>query len=230
MLRVWGSDYDPGNNQPDVHMSRLRNKIEEHPSKPRLLLTIRGIGYKLQPRLNAGESLSGEGHVQNLTHTGQITCSRKIEYTGSHENDRPGWINERWGMGTNWRKHRAALIVDDERPILELLAELLVEEGFQTTCFDHGKPAVEALTRDRFDLLLIDVGLPDMNGLEICAKARDIYGSAVTIVVITADTRHERLLTAMELGADDFVPKPFLIEELLARIDAKLRFAERSRP
>ncbi len=118
---------------------------------------------------------------------------------------------------------RTALVVDDEIPLLQLLEEVLEEAGFSVTCFGRGQPALDALASRRFDILVIDIGLPDMNGMRICEEARERYGDDVAILIITADNRKERCITALELGADDFVGKPFDVEELLARITSMLR-------
>jgi DNA-binding response OmpR family regulator len=118
---------------------------------------------------------------------------------------------------------RTALVVDDEIPLLQLLEEVLDEAGFSVTAFGRGQPALDALASRRFDILVIDIGLPDMNGMRICEEARERYGDDVAILIITADNRKERCITALELGADDFVGKPFDVEELLARINSMLR-------
>lgn len=118
---------------------------------------------------------------------------------------------------------RTALVVDDEQPLLQLLDEVLSDAGFLTDCFDLGGPAMAALEKRRYDLLVVDIGLPDMNGMSICEAARERYGDSVAILIITADNRRERCITALELGADDFVSKPFDIEELMARITVMLR-------
>lgn len=118
---------------------------------------------------------------------------------------------------------RTALVVDDELVLLDLLNNVLMEGGFETTCFQTGQPALDALARTKFDVLVVDVGLPDMNGMLICEVARQRYGSTVAIFIITGDNRRSRVITALEMGADDFVSKPFDTEELLARIDVKLR-------
>ncbi len=118
---------------------------------------------------------------------------------------------------------RTALVVDDETPLLQLLEEVLEEAGFSVTCFGRGQPALDALASRRFDILVIDIGLPDMNGMRICEEARERYGDDVAILIITADNRKERCITALELGTDDFVGKPFDVEELLARITSMLR-------
>ena len=68
---------------------------------------------------------------------------------------------------------RTALVVDDESPLLQLLQEVLEEAGFSATCFGRGQPALDALAARRFDILVIDIGLPDMNGMRICEEARE---------------------------------------------------------
>jgi two-component system OmpR family response regulator len=120
---------------------------------------------------------------------------------------------------------RTALVVDDETPLLSVLHEILTETGFRTTCYDRGQPALEALSRRCFDLLVLDVGLPDMNGLRLCAAARERYGDDCVILVLTGADRTARSVGAFALGADDFLGKPFSVDELIARIDAKFRRA-----
>jgi DNA-binding response OmpR family regulator len=117
---------------------------------------------------------------------------------------------------------RTALVVDDDPAILEVLVEILDEAGFATTTFDRGLPALAALAERHFDVLLVDQWLPDINGIRICAAAQEA-GTTGAILMITADSRVERHITALTLGADDVVAKPFHVDMLLARIEAKLR-------
>lgn len=126
-------------------------------------------------------------------------------------------------MNTFSQAIRTALVVDDEVALLQVLESILVEADFKTTCLGLGQPALDLLAHQNFDLLIVDVGLPDMNGMRICEAARERYGDSTTIFVITADNRQQRCVTALEVGADDFLGKPFDTEELLARIDVKLR-------
>lgn len=118
---------------------------------------------------------------------------------------------------------RTAMVVDDDHALLDLLVEMLVEDGFITTGFHSGKAALDALSQQRFELIVVDVGLPDINGMQICQAAREHYGDDVIIFITTADQQRERLITALEIGADDFIGKPFHIEELRARIEVQLR-------
>jgi DNA-binding response OmpR family regulator len=115
------------------------------------------------------------------------------------------------------------MVVDDDKGLLDLLLEILVEDGFITTGFQRGKEALEALSQQRYEVLVVDVGLPDINGMLICQEARQRYGDDIVIFIITAEQQRERVVTALEMGADDFISKPFNIEELLARIEVKLR-------
>ncbi len=128
-------------------------------------------------------------------------------------------------MANPMNQELTALVVDDDPPLLELLQEILREAGFSTTGFQRGRLALEALAQRRFDLLVVDVGLPDMNGMQIGMEARDRYGDDIIVLIITGDRRQERVIAALELGADDFLGKPFDVEELLARITAKQRRA-----
>ena len=105
---------------------------------------------------------------------------------------------------------RTALVVDDDPAILDLLAEILTDAGFAPTCFALGAPAEAALAQQGFDLLLVDQWLPDMNGLRLCEVARERYGTTPVIVMITADARRERKVTALTLFVDDFVEKPLV--------------------
>jgi len=126
-------------------------------------------------------------------------------------------------MSVPGKQRYTALVIDDEEAILHILNDILIEAGFATTIVTRGQDALDVIARQHFDVLLVDVGLPDMSGLVVCDAARTRYGQTTAILVVTADGSKERLVTALALGADDFVPKPFYIDELLARIDATLR-------
>ena len=118
-----------------------------------------------------------------------------------------------------------ALIVEDDRALLNLIADVLAMDGFVTTKVDNGATALREIGAQRYDVFVLDVRLPDVSGMALCAAARDRYGPGVVILVVTAESSTERLMTAMELGADDFVPKPFDINELLARVNTHLERA-----
>jgi DNA-binding response OmpR family regulator len=114
-------------------------------------------------------------------------------------------------------------VVDDDPAIRAVLVDILDDAGFTTTDYDQGLPALAAVNRDYFDLLLIDQWLPDLNGIQICEAARERYGNTAVVLLVTADTRRERGVSALSLGADDVITKPFDMGELLARIEVRLR-------
>ena len=125
-------------------------------------------------------------------------------------------------MATCRRRH-TVLVVDDDQGLLDVLDEVLTDEGFTTSCHPLGQTAMQALAQQRFDVIVTDVTLPDMNGLEICVAARERYGDSAAILVVSGIDIRRRTATSLQLGADDFVPKPFDLDEFLARIDAKVR-------
>ncbi len=127
-----------------------------------------------------------------------------------------------------WRRivatgNRTALIVEDDPALLGLLCDILEDVGFTTSCHATGRSAFQALWQQRFDLMVLDVNLPDMNGLKLCPVVREQYGEDIVILVITAAKIQDRRVTSLEIGADDFLAKPFDLDEFLARIEAKLR-------
>jgi two-component system response regulator RegX3 len=113
------------------------------------------------------------------------------------------------------------LIVEDEDSIAEPLAEGLRREGFDVVRASTG---VEALTAGDADVVLLDLRLPDMDGLDVCRRIRE--RSAVPIIVVTARGEEADRVVGLELGADDYVVKPFGIRELIARIRAVTRRAQ----
>ena len=122
-----------------------------------------------------------------------------------------------------------ALVVDDDPAILQLLGEILQEAGFPPTCMTLAKPALAALAEHHFDVLVLDQWLPDGNGLQICEAERTYHGDESVVLIVTADARRERQVLALQLCADDFIGKPFDVEELVARIETRLRWVANAR-
>ena len=118
------------------------------------------------------------------------------------------------------------LIVDDERPLLRALAMNMTARGYQVTEADTGTKALTAVATGEFDVILLDLGLPDISGLDVIRAVRE-YGST-PIIVLSARTGSSDKVTALDLGADDYVTKPFSIDELLARLRAATRRAPMS--
>ena len=113
------------------------------------------------------------------------------------------------------------LIVDDEKEIADLLEVYLKNEGYQVHKFYHGREALECVSQNEIDLALLDVMLPDMDGLEILRKIRETY--YFPVIMLTARVEEMDKITGLTLGADDYITKPFQPLEVLARIKTQLR-------
>ncbi|OFP34159.1 MULTISPECIES: MtrAB system response regulator MtrA [unclassified Corynebacterium] len=116
------------------------------------------------------------------------------------------------------------LVVDDDPAINEMLTIVLEAEGFDTSSVQDGAEAVEAFHAYDPDLVLLDLMLPGVNGIDICREIRRT--SAVPIVMLTAKTDTVDVVLGLESGADDYITKPFKPKELIARIRARLRRAD----
>ena len=116
------------------------------------------------------------------------------------------------------------LVVDDEPNIIATMATLLRAQGYDVLPAMTARAGLDAVERERPDLLVLDLGLPDMDGVEVCRRVRQ--SSSVPIVVLSARGAEGDKVKALDAGADDYVTKPFGSEELLARIRAALRRSE----
>ena len=114
------------------------------------------------------------------------------------------------------------LVVDDEPAIRRFLKTSLSAQGYHIREAETGKQALELMKRDAPDVLVLDLGLPDMDGLEIIKETR-AGGSAIPIIVLSSRVDEANKVHALDLGADDYVTKPFGVEELLARLRTALR-------
>ncbi len=115
------------------------------------------------------------------------------------------------------------LLVDDELPIQRAMVPLLRSRGYDVSVAGTAREAIAALDTDHPDLILLDLGLPDLDGIEVCRRVRQ--RSDVPIVVLSARGAEKDKVTALDEGADDYVTKPFSPEELLARVRVALRRA-----
>ena len=114
------------------------------------------------------------------------------------------------------------LIVDDERPLLRALAMNMTARGYEVTEADTGTKALTAAATADYDVILLDLGLPDIQGLELLRMIRS-RDESVPIVVLSSRGDEAGKVEALDLGADDYVTKPFGMDELLARMRAALR-------
>ena len=115
------------------------------------------------------------------------------------------------------------LVVDDEKTLVKGIKFNLENEGYQVECAYDGAAAVELARNNKFDLLILDVMMPELDGLEACMRIREF--SNVPIIMLTAKSEDADKLMGFECGADDYLTKPFNILELKARVRALLRRA-----
>jgi DNA-binding response OmpR family regulator len=120
------------------------------------------------------------------------------------------------------------LLVDDEQPIQTLLSYPLRKEGYEVVQATDGEQALERFDEQPFDLVVLDLMLPKLDGLEVCRRLRS--RSSVPIIMLTAKSEEIDKVVGLELGADDYITKPFSLREFSSRIKAALRRAEMSRP
>lgn len=121
------------------------------------------------------------------------------------------------------KKH--ILIVEDEEHLAEALAHNLQFEGYTTTVAYDGEDGLKAAQSMSFDLILLDIMMPKLDGLEVCRRIRS-SGSRVPILFLTARSSDADRLLGLKVGADDYIPKPFLLEELILRIQGIFRRQE----
>ena len=116
---------------------------------------------------------------------------------------------------------RSILVVDDEQTVRESVGETLEAEGFRVTLAADGREALERFRADRPDLILLDIMLPELSGVEVCRIIR--AEADVPIIMLTAKGGEVDKVVGLELGADDYVTKPFSLRELTARVRAVFR-------
>lgn len=116
------------------------------------------------------------------------------------------------------------LVVDDEPEYVWIIQTNLEARGYEVITASDGIPAVELAAGEKPDLILLDVKMPDLDGYQACRQIRQF--SSVPIIMLTAKAEYDDKVRGLDVGADDYVTKPFNIEELLARVRAALRRAE----
>lgn len=117
--------------------------------------------------------------------------------------------------------YKNILIVEDEPKIARFLQMELEHEGFKTAIEANGRIALDRIIQENFDLILLDIMLPEMDGIEICQRVREVSG--IPIIMVTAKDDIIDKVTGLNIGADDYITKPFATQELIARIRAALR-------
>ena len=121
------------------------------------------------------------------------------------------------------------LIVEDDKELSKIMQLELSHEGFETTTAEDGRSALEKLQSEQPDLVLLDVMLPRLSGLEVLRKIRNEIDEDLPVILVTARGETIDKVDGLNSGADDYISKPFKIEELLARMNAVLRRSEKSK-
>ncbi len=120
--------------------------------------------------------------------------------------------------------HKKILVVEDEPEIGQLVTHYLEKEGFRTVTARTGLEALQKVKEDKADLVVLDLMLPEMDGLEVCKRLRSTLNTAMLpIIMLTAKAEESDTIVGLELGADDYVTKPFSPKTLVARVKALLR-------
>jgi two-component system, OmpR family, response regulator len=125
-------------------------------------------------------------------------------------------------------KSARILLVDDEHSIQTLLSYPLRKDGYEVVRAADGREALDRFSEQAFDLVVLDVMLPQLDGLEVCRRLR--ARSAVPIIMLTAKSEEIDKVLGLELGADDYITKPFSMREFRSRVKAALRRADMARP
>ena len=119
------------------------------------------------------------------------------------------------------KSQKTVLVVDDEKPIVDILVYNLKKEGYNTIEANDGEEAVRLVIEKKPDLVLLDIMLPKMDGLTVCKRIRHNYN--IPIIMLSAKDEEIDKILGLELGADDYITKPFSVRELIARVKANLR-------
>ena len=122
------------------------------------------------------------------------------------------------------------LIIDDEPKNIQVLASILWEEGYQIEFTTNGSEAVNWATEDKFDLILLDIMMPELDGYQVCERIKQNNKSAgIPIIFLTARTDQESIVNGFKAGAVDYITKPFKKDELLARVNTHIKLQRSTR-
>jgi DNA-binding response OmpR family regulator/anti-sigma regulatory factor (Ser/Thr protein kinase) len=115
------------------------------------------------------------------------------------------------------------LVVEDDPDIQQVLTELLTSFNYHVLATDLGRAAIDLIEHEIVDLVVLDLMLPDIDGFEVCRQIRQNFGTAIPIVMLTAKDKPQNVVEGLRIGADDYVQKPFLPDELLLRVQRLVR-------
>jgi DNA-binding response OmpR family regulator len=116
------------------------------------------------------------------------------------------------------------VVIEDDPDISELIQFNLTKQGFKVSCYDSGKKGFQGIEESKPDLVVLDVMLPEMDGISVLRKLKENPSTRkIPVLMLTAKNEESDILIGLELGADDYIPKPFSVKELTARVRAVLR-------
>ena len=118
---------------------------------------------------------------------------------------------------------KRVLLIDDDEDLSYIITDMLESYGYVVTCASDGETAMELLSASAYHLILLDINLPDMTGFELCRELRRL--STVPVLFASARTNETDRITGFDIGGDDYLPKPYSMKELLARVNALFRRA-----
>jgi two-component system OmpR family response regulator len=205
---VWNAEANPFTNTVRVHVNALRRKLGDTAAMPRYIQTVVGVGYRLDDFARARPNLT-----ETLSPTEYASSTIALE-------------QRRNAMSTRtWADQLAdaprLLIVDDAPDINQLLVVFFHQAGYNTLAAYDGRAALDLFRREQPKLIILDLGLPDIDGLEVCRQIRQ--ESAVPILMLTKRGALEDRVQGYAAGADAYLVKPFLAEEVQAVVQALLR-------
>lgn len=119
--------------------------------------------------------------------------------------------------------NKRILIVDDDEDLSFIISEMLENYGYQVSCAENGSKAFEMLSDNSYHLILLDINLPETTGFELCKELRKV--SNVPVIFASARTSETDRITGFDIGGDDYLPKPYSMQELLSRVNALVRRA-----
>lgn len=119
--------------------------------------------------------------------------------------------------------NKRILIVDDDEDLSFIISEMLENYGYQVSCAENGSKAFEMLSDNMYHLILLDINLPETTGFELCKELRKV--SNVPVIFASARTSETDRITGFDIGGDDYLPKPYSMQELLSRVNALMRRA-----
>ncbi len=123
--------------------------------------------------------------------------------------------------GVSTLQNRKILIIDDDADLSMIITDMLESKGFFVSCAQSSREAFDILGEASFELILLDINLPDNSGFEVCKQLREV--SNVPVIFASARTSETDRITGFDIGGDDYLPKPYSMKELLSRINALLR-------